>query len=53
MIHGEMGKHLDDESDLSLVAPPLEQGRLTALLEGRMAWLVRIRSPSAPFSPRM
>src|SRR4051794_10150780 len=46
MIHGEMGKHLDDESDLSLVAPPMDQDRLTALLEGRFAWLVRVRIPS-------
>ncbi|KAK5654078.1 hypothetical protein OQA88_7758 [Cercophora sp. LCS_1] len=51
MIRGEMGRHLDDEGDLSLVSPPLEQDRLTALLEGRLAWLVRGKTEDGKVSP--
>lgn len=39
---GAMSTHLEDEDDLSLVAPPIELDRLTRLFEGHLAWMFRV-----------
>ena len=45
MIAGKMETHLDEENkgDLCVLAAPAEQDRLTRLLEGRFAFIFRVR----------
>ena len=50
MISGHMETHLDKEHerDLAVLAPVVPQDRLTALLEGRFAFLFRVRFIRSP-----
>lgn len=45
MIHGTMRTHLDEanKQDLCVLSPPVEQDRLTRLLEGRLSYFFRVR----------
>ncbi|KAJ9636711.1 hypothetical protein H2199_007705 [Coniosporium tulheliwenetii] len=47
MIVGYMEDHLEDGSDLSVLAPPMERDRLTALLEGRFSWVLTLFKSSS------
>ncbi|KKZ67723.1 hypothetical protein EMCG_06590 [[Emmonsia] crescens] len=42
IILGAMENHLDDGADLCVLAPPMEQDRLTQILEGRLSGLLTI-----------
>ena len=54
MIVSYMEDHLEDGSDLSVLAPPIERDRLTALLEGRFSWVLTLFKVSATaFNYRM